>query len=555
MSELMTQEEINAMLNGGTVAGGDGDNKPDDSFESAEAVAAQASEESVSGNEPVEAHEPDLANDHVAAEAKDLTDCLTEMEADALGEIGNICMGAAATALYTILGRKVSITTPQVECTTPEKISDAYDIPFVIVDVEYTEGVVGNNLLILRIEDVKIITDIMMGGDGTNTEGELSELHLSAISEAMNQMMGGMSTSMADMLNRIVNISPPKTLIVELSGDEIRHLINSQSDALVKIGFKMEIEGIIDSGIMQLMPMSFAKELVSTVLGSFADESESVNEEAPAASEADDQAAHEALNENNSAAVQTSAESTGSDALPNSGQTQALHTQADAGNQSTAQSEYNQQQPASGFGNAPVEGAPQGMPPYQQYPGYPNYPGYPGYPGYPSQPGQESVAGANGQPGWPPYPPYPPYGYPPYGMPQQPQQAQQPGWPQMPKGRTDEAKSAMPGQHVDVRPVQLGSFDPYEEQGGVPVEDGIDMIMDVPLQITVELGQSKKSIKDILDITVGSIITLDKAAGEPVDIVVNGKMIARGEVIVIDDSYGVRITEIVSPSSRLRNIR
>ena len=523
MSELMTQEEIDAMLNGTpTDTGSSGDDLP---------AAEESVQESVPDFDQAGfKHEPNLAAPLTHNVPEAVPECLEPMEADALGEIGNICMGAAATALYTILGRKVSITTPLVECTTPDFLAEEYDIPFVIVDVEYTEGVVGNNLLILRIDDVKRITDIMMGGEGAVSDDDLSELHLSAISEAMNQMMGGMSTSMADMLNRIVNISPPKTMVVELNGKEIRELIQSQSDSLVKIGFKMEIEGIIDSGIMQLMPLSFAQELVGTVMGTFADEANEPAVTAP-------------IPEPVPAPVPVSAPQQTQPAVPQQPAAQPLQQEMPAQPQQQAQPNMQMPQyPPMGYEQQQTPGQQPGQPA-----GYPPYPGWPPYPPYTGQPGGEQ--GANGQP-YPQYPPYPTYGYPPYGA------GQQNGWPQM-QQQMPQARAQVRSENaqIDAHPVQLDSFDPMHDSMGIPSEDGIDMIMDVPLQITVELGQSRKSIKEILDITVGSIITLDKVAGEPVDIVVNGKMIARGEVIVIDDSYGVRITEIVSPSSRLRNIK
>ena len=519
MNKLMSQEEIDALLYGtSTDAGSSGDELP---------AAKKSIQKSVPDvHHAGYMHEPNLA----APLTHHAPECLDSMQADALGEIGNICMGAAATALYTILGRKVSITTPLVECTTLDFLAEEYDIPFVIVGVEYTEGVVGNNLLILRIEDVKKITDIMMGGDGAVSNEDLSELHLSAIGEAMNQMMGGMSTSMADMLNRLVNISPPKTMIIELNSKEIRELIKSRSDSLVKIGFKMEIKGIIDSGIMQLMPLSFAQELVGIVMGTFADEADKSATKAPIPETAQSPAPMAATK-------------------PASAQQKPVAQKS----QQQAQPEMPlSQHPSLGKEQQQVSGQQSGQPV-----GYPPYSGWPPYPPCPGQPGSEQ--GANGQPylQYPHNPPYgyPPYGYPPYGYP--PYDAgQQNGWQQMQK-QMSKARSQIISENaqIDAHPVQLNNFDQMHDSMGISSVDGIDMIMDVPLQITVELGQSKKSIKEILDITVGSIITLDKAAGEPVDIVVNGKMIAKGEVIVIDDSYGVRITEIVSPSSRLRNIK
>ncbi|MEA4889091.1 MAG: flagellar motor switch phosphatase FliY [Clostridiaceae bacterium] len=351
---------------------------------------------------------------------------LTADEMDTLGEIGNICMGTGATALHSILGRKVSITTPHVQIVTPDTLTDDHEVPFVVVSVEYTQGLTGTNLLILQVDDVKLITDIMLGGDGSSTIGDLSELHLSAISEAMNQMMGGMATAMADMLDYPVNISPPQTLVVSLSSQEIVSLIKSPLDELVRISFKMQIEGIIDSGIMQLMPLPFAKKLVDNLL--------------------------------------------------HKGQTPA----------------------------------PQPVPDQARSAGA----------GRPVPPAAKPAAAPANSASWP-----------------------------VP------AKEPQSAPHVEVRPIQLTSFDAMESSEAANRESSLNIIMDVPLQISVELGQCKKTIKEILELSNGSVVALDKVAGEPVDIVVNGKMIAKGEVIVIDDNYGVRITEIVMPSNRIRHLR
>jgi len=378
-----------------------------------------------------------------AAPAANLSVGLTADEMDTLGEIGNICMGTGATALHSILGRKVSITTPHVQIVTPDTLTDDHEVPFVVVSVEYTQGLTGTNLLILQVDDVKLITDIMLGGDGSSIIGDLSELHLSAISEAMNQMMGGMATAMADMLDYPVNISPPQTLVVSLSSQEIVSLIKSPLDELVRISFKMQIEGIVDSGIMQLMPLPFARKLVDNLL-------------------------HK-----------------GQTAAPQPAPAQAKSAGAGRPVPPAAK-------PAAAPSNSTVTG---------------NYAA-----GSPSAPANSG------------------------------------SWP-VP---ATEPQSA---PHVEVRPIQLTSFDAMESSEAANRESSLNIIMDVPLQISVELGQCKKTIKEILELSNGSVVALDKVAGEPVDIVVNGKMIAKGEVIVIDDNYGVRITEIVMPSNRIRHLR
>ncbi|MBO6235178.1 MAG: flagellar motor switch protein FliN, partial [Schwartzia sp.] len=104
-------------------------------------------------------------------------------------------------------------------------------------------------------------------------------------------------------------------------------------------------------------------------------------------------------------------------------------------------------------------------------------------------------------------------------------------------------------------PVQPAQFTPLATAPLQVNDANIGLILDVPLQVTVELGRTKKSIKDVLELTNGSIVELDKLAGEPVDIHVNGKFLAKGEVVVIDENFGVRITDIVSPEERAAKLQ
>src|SRR6476620_8194460 len=144
-------------------------------------------------------------------------DFLSSLEQDALGEIGNITFGSAATALSTLLGKKVDITTPQVSMITHEELKDEFPIPHVAVNVNYVDGFHGTNLLVIKTRDAQVIADLMMGGDGAGQLGELSEIHISAVQEAMNQMMGSSATSMSTIFNRFINISPPGINILNLA--------------------------------------------------------------------------------------------------------------------------------------------------------------------------------------------------------------------------------------------------------------------------------------------------------------------------------------------------
>lgn len=362
---------------------------------------------------------------------------LTSEQKDVLGEISNICMGTAATTLYSLVNQKVVISTPQVKFCTWDDLAKEYGIPCVYINIDYVEGVEGNNLLILMENDVKIITDLMMGGDGTNLVDELSELHLSAICEAMNQMMGSAATSMSSMLNRKIDISPPEAELIELEENQQGSIIdNFRGKSFIKVSLKLEIGDLVDSNIMQLYPIEFAEELCQAFAASFASAEESEPEPAPAP-------------------------------------------------QPTPQAQPMPQAAAPAM-EQPMMGQP--------------------------MMGQPMM----GQPQMP-------YGQMPYG--------------QMPYGY------APPMQDVNVQPVQFQSF--AQSPNPVTQQENIDLIMDVPLEVTVELGRTKKSIKEILEFSPGTIVELDKIAGEPIDVLVNGKMVAKGEVVVIEESFGIRVTDIV----------
>ncbi len=384
-----------------------------------------------------------LLNDDSGMDAingADNLDDLTPDEIDAIGEISNISMGTAATTLFSLVNRKVDISTPVVTFANWDDIVESYERPCVFIRIAYTVGLDGSNLLVLKEQDVKIITDLMMGGDGTNLEGELGELHLSAISEAMNQMMGSAATSLSSMLNKMIDISPPSAELVDLkdtiSGEEIDEFLSGR---FVKISFKMEIGDLVNSEIMQLYPISFAKEMCSSVANNMeADVSAAPAEPAPAPA-----------------------------------------PQPTPAPQPMAQQPM-QQQPM--MGGMPMAGQPM-----------------------------------MGQP-----------------MMGQPMMG-------MPMGDMSQMYAQQP---VNVQPAQFqafsGDFNPITQQ------ENIGLIMDVPLDVTVELGRTSKSIHDILEFAPGTIIELNKIAGEPIDVLVNGKYVAKGEVVVLEESFGVRITEIIN---------
>ncbi|CAM3438998.1 MULTISPECIES: flagellar motor switch phosphatase FliY [Saccharibacillus] len=412
---------------------------------------------------------------------KTVDDFLTPLEQDALGEIGNITFGSAATALSTLLGRKVDITTPKVSIITRSQFESEFPKPHVAVHVNYVDGFQGINSLVIKTRDAQIIADLMLGGEGDPQDEELNEIHISAVQEAMNQMMGSSATSMSTIFNRFVNISPPAIDILDMSnGDGVSNL--PVEETLIKVSFRLLIGDLIDSTIMQLITVDFAKNMVEILLGGGAPEETPAPVEQPQAA----------------APVQ----------------------------QQPPVPEPQMQQP-------PVQNAPypdpyaaaaqqQGMPPY----GMPAQQGMPPYPGY-------------GAPGM-----QPPYGMPYPGYGQMPMEQQQPPQPN---------HYGTPGRNVNVQPVQFGNL----QNGGYGAadENNLGLLMDIPLKVTVELGRTQKQIKDILELSQGSIVELDKLAGEPVDILVNNKLIAKGEVVVIDENFGVRVTDIVSQWDRIQNLQ
>lgn len=408
MDGMLSQDEINALLNGMDLA--------DEGDDDAEAVP---------GSESDEIDES----------------LLSDVEKDAIGEVANISMGSSATTLYSLVNRKVDITTPTVSLANWTRVLNAYERPCVFIQIKYTAGLEGSNILVLKEHDVKIITDLMMGGDGTNTEGELGELHLSAISEAMNQMMGSAATSLSTMLGKMIDISPPDASLVDLndfeSGEDIASFLKG---TFVKISFRMQIGDLVDSTVMQIYPLDFAKGLYDAFMNNQLGLSEPEPEPEP---------------------------------VP-------APTPA----------------PAPMPAPAPAPAAAQPM----------------------MQPQMDMSQMAMG------------------GMPQM-------AMPQMGMPQMQMAMPQMQMPNMNIQPAQFQNFS--ADYSGIQSNENIGLIMDVPLEVTVELGRTSKSISEILDFAPGTIIELDKIAGEPIDVLVNGKFVAKGEVVVIEESFGIRVTEII----------
>ena len=319
---------------------------------------------------------------------------LSDYERDALGEIGNICMSSAASVLAALVGRPVQIAAPTVQLMTDAALRAEFKAPSAVVSVAYTEGLEGTSVLVFRVPDAAVVADMMMGGEGTPADA-LDEIQSSAVTEAMNQMMGGAASAMAELTGRQIQISVPGLEILDLA-DQGVGAIAGPGGLLVRISFALQVEGLLDTTLMQIMPVGFARLLLDTIAKAA---------EHAAAPDGEDDDRH-------------------------------------------------------------LRSVPAATPPVAQ-------------------------------------------------------------------------------------PV---TFPALDEGADVPGAGDIGLLLDVPLQVTVELGRTQLRIRNVLELVPGSIVELDKLAGEPVDVLVNGKQIARGEVVVIDEEFGVRITDVASQAKRLHGI-
>ena len=419
MSDGLSQAEIDALMNGGAAAAAEDDSKEEKVEEKTEQSEAEIEKEAV------EDATLDVDDEIIAGMDE-------QARMDLIGEVGNISMSQAATTLSSILNHRVSITTPRVTKVRFASLMEGIKTPKVATTVEYKEGVIGTNLMLLQVRDASIIADLMMGGPGNAKEdAEFGDLELSAVAEAMNQMIGSASTSMATMINRKVDILPP---MVKLWGvpDNISYDGINPDSIVYRISFNLDVEGLIESEIMQI----FTKEMVNDIAAAMmADKATVVNDrEVPA-----------------------------------------------------------EEQPAPA--------APQ------------------------PEPAPAAAPTPQPQPQAQPQP--------------QPQAAPQPA----PQPKQQPVEVSQP------------SFQTLDDSHAQVEGDNLDLLMDIPLNLSVVLGTSRKSVREILSFNTGSVIELEKLTDEPLDILLNGKLIAQGEVVVINDNFGVRITNILSQSQRINNMR
>src|SRR5690625_295752 len=368
-------------------------------------------------------------------ETKAELDYLSSIEIDAIGEIGNISLGSSATTLSTLLNQKVEITTPSVSFVRKTGEKEEFPYEHVSLQVNFVEGFNGENIFLMKAKDAAVISDIMLGGEGTDTSVELTEKELSAVQEAMNQMMGASATSMSTVFDKRIDISPPSVSYEDIDKlEEIDDIID-EDEGLVKVAFQLKVCDLIDSTMTQLIPLQFARTRVDQLLNP--------EEEERAAS-----LVEEEIMEQENVKVQAG--------------TREI--------ESTVQVEK-KEQPTINLGQSTTE---------------PQQIGY----------------------------------------------------------NVGEKSNIQEASFMDFEQVNLS------QQG----QHNLDLLLDIPLKVTLELGRTKQSVQEVLNLSPGSIVELGKLAGEPVDVLVNDKLIAKGEVVVIDENFGVRITDILNQKDRLMKL-
>ena len=482
------------------------------------------------------------------------------MELSALGEMMNISLGSSATAVSNMLEHRVDITTPEVTVVDVADFELGNLEPAMGVKIDYVEGLDGSNIMLLRRSDVKVIVDILMGSETPDEDFELNELTISAVCEVMNQMMGASATALSDFLGFPVNISTPQPFeLADLDSFKHDHL-PQDAETVVVVRFSLKIEDALESEFMNVMSVALAKELLQGLgLGDLEEEEEepAAAEPAPAPAPAGEKKMSQEEIE------QMMAGMAGGDTAPASapvavesapagekkmsqeeiermmagmagGDAAPAPAPAPAGEKKMSQEEIEQMMAGMAGGNAAPAPAPAPAGEKKM-----------------SQEEIERMMAGMAQPTPPPAPPagseqqpVPPYGYPPMGAnpygymgyPPMPY----PGYPYPPQAPAQPEPKVINTTQVSMPEMQQPSQSLGQEQ-----RENLDLIMEVPLQVTVEIGRTRRKVQDILEFSKGSLVVLDKLAGDQVDLFVNGKCIAKGDVVVIEDNFGVRITEIV----------
>lgn len=415
------------------------------------------------------------------------------MELDAIGEIMNISLGSSATAVSNMLDHRVDITTPSVSVVSVDEFSIGDLEPAIGIEIRYVSGLEGSNIMLLKKSDVKVIVDILMGTETPDEEFELNELTISAVCEVMNQMMGAASTALSDFLGHPVNISTPQSFPLDNMEEFKKDHFVSNSSTLVVVRFLLSIEDILQSEFVNVMSVDLARELLAGFemnFGTVPSEESAPAPEPKPAPQPEPQPAPQ---------PQSAAQSAGGPVLSQEeiermlggmdGQSQPAQPQQEPVQQAPVQQAPVQQAPVQ---QAPVQQAPVQQVPVQQIP-----------------------------------------------VQQIPVQQAAPTWP------------APEPKLINATPMSFAPLD-VEDRLGKEQADNLELIMSVPLEISVEIGRTRRKVEDILSFSKGSLVVLDKLAGDQVDLFVNGLCVARGDVVVIDDNFGVRITEVLKQSELLK---
>lgn len=434
------------------------------------------------------------------SDEKLVVDGFGEVEMDAIGEIMNITMGSAATAVSNMLSAKVWITTPTVTIVKSQELLFPELEPAIMVRIRYTQGVAGQNVLILKQNDVQLILDQLMGLPLEVTDDfQFDEMNISAVCEVMNQMMGASATALSEIIDTPVDISTPEAF-VQNNAESITSLYEISDENVVSIKFNITIDGVINSEFISVLTIDLAKEMAEKMMAGYSAAAETAPEPEPAPQPA-----------------------------------------ASSGGSTLSQAEIEALLNGGAAASEPAQPAPAPQPVPQPAPAQPMQNAAPG--GYPQQP----------MPGTAPYgydPNMPQNGMNPYGM--YPQQPVPGGYPQQPAGQMPQGMYQQPYGYppqqpaMNIQPVQLQNFATYNNSSlSKEQNDNLKLLMGVPLNVSVEIGSTTKKVKEILEFTQGTIIELERQAGAPVDIIVNGNLIAKGDVVVIDDNFAVRVTEII----------
>ena len=394
-----------------------------------------------------------------------------EMEIDALGEMMNISLGASATAMSTLLGSTVHITTPKVKILTRDQFEFKKLEPAVGVEIAYVEGLEGSNIMMFSRNDVRIIVGTLLGEEVPDDKFELDEINRSAICEVMNQMMGASATALSEFLKFTVNISTPVSFEIT-DAESFKNKYFPEAIPMVVISFTLEIEGKLKSEFLNIMPEKLAKRLLEPFEISLEEAAEVQTENKESGSKAAEETAEKVIEE-------------------------------------AAEKEKTQPDPE------PVptpQPAPTSQPVYSQIPAGISADMNPAILQLLNQMQQSQV---------------------------QMMQLMQDMEKREQEGKKESREPAL------IRPANAPGLESSGSENGEESANQ-EMLMKVPLEISVEIGRTKKLVKDILEFTQGSLVVLDKMAGEQADLYVNGQCVARGDIVVVEDNFGIRITDIVT---------